>query len=329
MALSDLAMATVAQAKAHLRIDSAAALHVSAEFVGVGDGADLTFDLDHTPIEGTLRLYVDNTLQVETTNFSISTATITFVAAPGLNKGITANYDYAAGDDTFESYDDLLLERLLAAATKRAEDYTGMAFVQGSVTEYHTGDGSDILRLYKAPVQSITSVVRQVSEAVATGDGATKIFTLNETPTASSLSLYVDGTIVTDPTHYDLTGSTITFGTAPTDGAKITGKYTHTLLPVNEYEEMLYINRLRCVDCVWEVDKIYKVVYTTGQAATREAAQVLFPDAVTAILLIVASLFENRTDEVKSIAEHEIGSVDYSMPSKAMKMLDLLRTDLI
>ena len=93
MALSATALVTLAQAKNYLRLDAAASVIVWAEYVGEGDGSDVTFDLDNTPIDGTLKLYVNNVLQVETTDYSISTATITFVTAPTSGYPITANYE--------------------------------------------------------------------------------------------------------------------------------------------------------------------------------------------------------------------------------------------
>jgi len=261
MSLSDIALVTLVQAKNHLRINSAASLHVSAEFIGVGDGTDLTFDLDHTPIEGTLKLYVDNTLQVETINYSISTATITFVVAPSLNKGITANYDYAAGDDTFESYDDLELENLIAAATRIAEDSCGRVFIQREITETQMGNGTKIMKLYKQPVIEVSSI-------------------------------NIDGVALSD------------------------------------WNERLSIGRVYHLS-VWELYSEIIIVYTAGYGANRAAAQALVPEAVIAVLLIVANLFENRVDQVKQESVTGIGSVTYDVPSKAMKILDLLRVDLI
>ena len=159
MPLSDIALVTLVQAKNYLRVDAAASLYVDAEFLGVGDGADKTFDLDNTPVEGSLILKVNDVLQVEDTDFTISTATITFETAPTLNHGITASYDYAATEDTFESYDDALLENLINAATKKAEDYTERAFIQRTITdETHIGDNTQVMKLYKQPIVSITSV---------------------------------------------------------------------------------------------------------------------------------------------------------------------------
>ncbi len=119
MALNDLALVTLIQAKNHLRIDAAASLHIAAEYVGVGAPPAVEFPLDNTPVEGSLQLYVDGTLQVEDTDFTISGATITFTTAPGSGLAITASYDTAAGANTFESYDDDLLENLIEAGITR------------------------------------------------------------------------------------------------------------------------------------------------------------------------------------------------------------------
>ncbi len=326
MTLAATALVTLVQAKAHLRVDAVASLHVSAEFVDVGDGATLIFVLDNTPVEGTLQLYVDNVLQVEDTDFSIAVATVTFVVAPPLNDGITANYDYAAVADTFESYDDLLLENLIEAATKKAEEWTGRAFIQRSITEQHFGDGTAVLKLYKQPIDSITSVVRAISEKVGTGDGTTVAFTLDETPTALSVKVYVDGTLQTLTTDYTIAARTITFvvGSTPADEAIVTAKYTHTILAITEYTEWLNIGRLHA-EGVWTANRIFTVVYTAGYGATRAATQALIPDAVAAVLLIVANLFENRTDLVKAESITGIGSVTYDIPSQAKELLNPLR----
>ena len=141
MTLATTALITLPQAKNHLKLDAAASLHIDAEYVGVGDGSDTTFDLDHTPVTGSLKLYLNNVLLTETTHFSIVAAAITFVVYPPTGQAITASYDYAASDDTFESYDDELLETLINAATKKCEDYCRRAFIQRAITEYRVGDG--------------------------------------------------------------------------------------------------------------------------------------------------------------------------------------------
>jgi len=262
MALSDTSLVTLVQAKNYLRVNAAASLHIDAEFVGVGTGAEDEFDLDHTPIEGSLILKVNDVLQVEGTDFAISAATITFETAPTLNHGITASYDYAAGDDTFESYDDELLERLAEAATKKAEDFTGRAFVQREIIETHIGDGTRIIKLYRQPIVSTVAI-----------------------------TITIDGE------------------------------------DLESWSERLSIGRIYHL-IIWEVDAEIVVTYTAGYG-DRAATQELVPDAVAAVLLILANLFENRTDQLKSESIAGVGSVTYDIPSQAKELLNPLRVNLI
>ena len=147
MSLSATALITVVQAKNYIRLDAASSLTIAAEYVGAGDGAETVFTLDNTPISGSLKLYLNNVLQVEDTAFTLSTATVTFTVAPTSTHPITASYEYTASDNTFESYDDDLLENLINAATKKCEDYTGRAFIQRAITSSINGTGTDDLRI--------------------------------------------------------------------------------------------------------------------------------------------------------------------------------------
>jgi uncharacterized phiE125 gp8 family phage protein len=158
MSLNTTALVTLNQARNYIQSNPASTQIVSAEYVGMGDGGTKVFTLDHTPISGSLQLYVNGTLKVEDTDFTLSTATVTFGTAPTLNHPITASYTSSASDNTFEDLEDELIENLINAATQKCEDYTGRAFIQRSITEYQYGDGTEWLRLRKTPVSSITSV---------------------------------------------------------------------------------------------------------------------------------------------------------------------------
>lgn len=328
MSLSATALVTLAQAKNYIRADAAASLNMPAEYVGLGDGETVEFTLDNTPVSGSLKLYVDGVLQVEDTDFSLSETTITFNTAPASDAPITASYDAAAGDDTFESYDDDLLESLINAATKRAEDYTGRAFVQRSITERHHGDGLEVLRLYKQPVVSITSVSYERVKG-KTGDGATTAFALGYTPMANSLTVYVDGVLKTVDEDYTLSGRTVTFTSAPSDGAKIIFRFNVELDLVDDYVEWLHIGRLKGS---WLKNYEYVIAYTAGYAATMAATQALVPDAVTAVLIAVATWYGNRMG-VKSENVSGVGSVDYGepeeLPPASKKLLYSLKVSFI
>lgn len=399
MSLSDTALVTLVQAKAHLRIDVAVSLHIDAEYIGVGDddethfvtkyvpiegslklyvngvlqidpddfcgcelvlifveapaasyhitasydyssalgpegvhlhqelvgtgGSGVTeFTLDETPIEGSLKLYVDEDLQVDPTDYEISGVTITFVTAPHNKDIITAIYNHLVGssETTFESYDDELLEGLIEAATKKAEDYTGRAFIQRTITEQHPGDGVAILKLYKQPIANVTSVRRYHYERAGTGDGETKAFTLDNTPITGTVVVYKNGVLQTVTTDYIISEVTITFLVAPGDEARITANYS---TEIGDFIERTNIGRLYR-ESLWTQDYIYNIAYTAGYAATRAATQALVPNAVSAVLLILANLFENRVDRLKNENIAGVGSVTYDIPSRAEELLDSL-----
>ena len=324
MALSATALITLIQAKNYLRIDAASSLIVYAESVGEGDGSDTTFSLDNTPIDGSLRLYVNNVLQVETTDYSISGADITFVTAPTNGDQITAHYEYTASSDTFEEYDDSELEVLIEAATKIAEGYSGRVFVQGSITESHEGDNERELRLFNRPVNSITSVVRDISESKSDGDGSTVAYTLSEAPTSGSVKVYVDGVLQTITTDYTISGSVVTFVSAPASGEKIAMTYTHTIIKISEYTEQLKKGKIIGAG-KWSKGIIYTIVYIAGYASTRAATQALVPDAVAAVLLIMADLYNSRGDRVASEGTTGLDSTTYKLDSRAEKLLARMR----
>jgi hypothetical protein len=327
MSLSDTALVTLVQAKNHLRKDEVASLQVFAEYVGMGDGSNKEFTLDNTPVDGSLKLYVDGSLQTETTHYSISDTTITFVTAPANNKPVTASYDYAASSDTFESYDDDLLEILINAATQKCEDYCGRAFIQRTVTETHIGDGLDVLRLYKRPVASITSVsYEQVDDFE--GDGLSVTFTLSDEPMSGTYTVYVAGVLQTETTDYSISGETLTFVSAPADEALIIVRYNVELVENTDYTQQLSSARLKGE---WYEEYEYQVVYTAGYDDTRAEVQADVPEAVLSVLVAVSNWYENRLG-VKSENISGIGSVSYEigeLPPQAMMLLGTLKANLL
>ena len=324
MALSDTALVDLTQAKNFLRMDAASSLRVDAEYIGAGDGTTKVFTLDYTPIGGSLRLYVNGVLQTEMTHYTISGVTVTFVAAPTLNYPITASYDKTAADDTFEDFDDKLLERLIEAATKKAEDYTGRAFVQSEFTEPHHGDGSKTLRLYKRPIVSVSSVSYK-SIARSTGDGETVGFSLGYTPKSGSLTVYVDGVLKSTPEDYTLSGQVVEFTSAPSNGAELVFRFEVSLKLSQSYFEQIHIGRLIGA---FLMGYEYIVRYVAGYAETRNATAVLVPDVVLGCLICIARWHENRID-AKSQNIAGVGSVDYSAPGEALALWQPYKTELV
>ena len=324
MSLSTQALVTLNQAKSFLKIDSGTSLMILAEYVGTGTGTEDDFTLDHTPLEGTLTVYVNSAVKTETTHYTLTGAVVTFTAGnlPTNGQIVTASYTYAASSDAFESYDEDIIERLIEAATKKCEDWCERKFVNVTLTEKHVGDGLKILRLYRRPIVSITSVHYEKTERF-TGDGVTLIFTLAETPVTASV--YVNGTLKTVTTDYAISAKTLTFTVTglPADDAKIIVKYTVVLDLIDDYTELLDIGRLKGS---WLKDYIYQVIYVAGYGADRTTVQPLLPDAVTAVLVAVANWYENRTG-VSSESISGIGSVTYDqgLPEASKKLLGALK----
>lgn len=280
MTLSATALVTLVQAKQHLRKDAANSLHVDAEYVGVGDDSETEFTLDNTPVTGSLKLYLNNSLLTETTHYTISGATVTLVVYAPSGHALTASYDYAASANTFESYDDELIEFMINAATKKCEDYCGKAFIQRAITENRIGDGGTLLVLNKKPVNTLTSIV--MNDSTLTEDTDFTLFKEEghlKRPTSSASSFFAEN-----------------------------------------LEGLGWINNYKIV-----------ITYNAGYAATRAATQALVPDAVMAVLMTVAALYENRlglkSQSITGIGSQDVGELG-GIPEQAKKLLGSLNSNL-
>jgi hypothetical protein len=129
-------------------------------------------------------------------------------------------------------------------------------------------------------------------------------------------------------TDYTLSGSTVTFRSAPTIDYVLSFEYEVTLNLAQDFEKKLSIARL-ISNGVWSEDTEYVVVYTAGYGSSRATVQASIPAAVTAVLLIVSDLYENRGDKVGSVNLGSLGSVSYNMPSRAQELLNRLKVDFI
>jgi len=321
--MSDTALVTLAQAKAHLRLAQDIALHSDAEYIGLGDGETVEFTLDHTPLEGTINVYVNGSKQTVTTDYSFSGTTLTFTEAgtPDVGEPITASYDYTATEDTFEDIDDSLIEALIEAATSEAERYTARAFVQRSITESHNGNGLKNLLLYRQPVVSVTSVAYRKLDT-DTGDASTVAFTLGGTPKSGTLTVHVAGTLMTLTSEYTISGKVVTFASAPADDAAIVFRYQVSLAVGSDYTERLHIGRLYGS---WDSDYEYIAVYTAGYETTRASVQSEHPVAIQAVLQTVAFMYEHPIDRVDEDTENRGMGISFNMPPTAQRLLNLYK----
>ena len=90
MTLSNYALVTAKQAKAMLQLDQAATLKIDSEYVGTGNGANVTFIFDNIPLAGSLKVWVNTggtpALKVDPTHYTYSGVTITFVVASKIGR---------------------------------------------------------------------------------------------------------------------------------------------------------------------------------------------------------------------------------------------------
>lgn len=73
----------------------------------------------------------------------------------------------------------------------------------------------------------------------------------------------------------------------------------------------------------WPLDEEIVIVYTAGYGA-RAAAQAACPNAVLAVLMMIAGFYESREDGVESVSISGLGSVSYGKSSKAKELLNPL-----
>jgi len=333
MTLSAYALVTRNQAKAMLQLDQLATLKIDAEYVGTGNGAAVTFTLDNTPLAGSLKVWVNTggtpALKVDPTHYTYSGVTITFVVAstPANGAIVTASYDYAAATDTFESYDDDLLDTLINSATAEAEKYCGRCFMPQTLTESHWGRDTKTLNLYRQPVISITSVAYKVVDT-QTGDASTVAFTLSDTPMSGTLTVYKDGVLQATPANYTLTSAVVTFAAIPALSTKLVFKYNIELFLGVDYDDKATMGRITGHNFSSAYE--YVVVYMSGyygSGATLAQVQALVPAAVQAVLTAVSVWWDNRQ------GLHPMGlgmsEMVQGLPAASKRLLDTLRVSVI
>ena len=152
------------------------------------------------------------------------------------------------------STEDAILQRLITAATQIAEDFTGRAFVKRTITdERHIGDGAETIRVYKTPIDTLTTV--KVND-----------------------------------------------------------------VEITSYIDWSHVGRIKASEG-WDEGAIVDITYDAGYGDDRAAVEALLPNLPMAILLIIADLYENRSDKGGTLNIAGVGSTTYNMPSRAEKIL--------
>ena len=151
-----------------------------------GDGSTVAFTLTYTVSFATdLEVFVDGVQQEPTEAFGVSGKTLTFTGAPGVGT-----------NNIYVIY--------------RAAVFNNYAVVpDGSITH-----------------AKLANNIRLFTEDIFTANGTGSTYTLTETPaSANTVLVHIDGVLQSAPTNYTVSGTTLTFTSAPDASSKIVVKH--------------------------------------------------------------------------------------------------------
>jgi hypothetical protein len=148
----------------------------------------------------------------------------------------------ATGDDT-----DIDLKLTPKGAGKLNLDGIKFPNADGSAGQFLKTDGSGVL--------SFGAMTLSYSSGTATGDGTEDDFTISSGRTVNDILVFVNGFQLTPTTDYTISGTTLTFQTAPANNAEITfrylplgGAYTHANFTGDGSATTITIDAGRAVD---------------------------------------------------------------------------------
>ena len=145
----------------------------------------------------------------------------------GTITGKTATTESAAAD-LFLTYDDSAsaLRKITNTNLTKTLDISG----QTELSEQAADD--DVLLLFDTSASAIKKIQKSniattlsYSSGTATGDGSTTAFTINANRNVNDILVFVNGVCLTPTNDYTISGTTLTFATAPAASAEITFRY--------------------------------------------------------------------------------------------------------
>jgi len=230
-----------------------------------GDGSTVAFDLEKDVLDGginDLQVYINNVRQEPGASKAFTLGEdgsgnlrrITFTTAPAnadeiyvINPGrqsatigvvdsaitsakladsvINGQTDLTTG---IQGADELLIYDSSASANKKVNldnlitgqtELTSVA--NDDVILVYDTDATEIKKITKANL--VTSLT--YSSGTATGDGSTQAFTINSGRAVNDMLVHVNGILMTPTTDYTVSGTTLTFSTAPAASAEIDFRY--------------------------------------------------------------------------------------------------------
>lgn len=185
-----------------------------------GDGSTTTFDLTDGAIGANdIQVFVNNVRQEPGSSKSYTLG----VDGNGVNKRITFNVAPEASDAIYVINPDTKLEAIrnatnidVAAFTSATEDTSPADGDFVLVQDVSAGSVKKVTKTNFAPTVTLSYTTRNY-----TGDGADTTFTVTDGTTVDSVIVTENGVVQRPTTDYTISGTVLTFTTAPADQVAI------------------------------------------------------------------------------------------------------------
>jgi len=180
-----------------------------------GDGSTTTFTISQGASSANDLTVVVNNVRQEpgaSKSYTLTTPTsVVFNTAP------------AASDEIY------VVNPTQVESIARAGDVSTGAFTGQTELAEQAADG-DFMLIYDTSATQIkkiqvSNVSPSKSSGTATGDGSTVAFTINSGRAVADVLAIVNGVVLVPTTDYTISGTTLTFTTAPVSGAEIQFRY--------------------------------------------------------------------------------------------------------
>lgn len=176
-------------------------------------GSQIVFTVAPTTGQTVFITFLGRSLDVATF-ISVNTTLITGQTA--LTTGVQGADTLLIYDDSALSFKKITLDDLITGQTELSE----AAAVDDYLLIYDTS-ASEIKKIQRSNVGATLNY----SKGTFTGDGSTVAITINSGRAVDNVLVFVNGICLTPTDDYTISGTTLTFTTAPTSGAEITVRY--------------------------------------------------------------------------------------------------------
>ena len=144
----------------------------------------------------------------------LSSGTITNKTA--LTTGVEGADTFLVYDDSATSLKKLTLANIITGSTELATQAA-----DGDFLLIYDTDASAVKKIQKSNIATTLTY----STGTDTGDGSTAAFTINSGRSVNDVLVIVNGVTLVPTTDYTISSTTLTFNTAPADGAEIQYRY--------------------------------------------------------------------------------------------------------